>query len=149
MRPIPLTLSLLASALMLAAVHAPAADPTQEKTQTQTQTQTQTRETIYGSQIMTPQERSAYRSKMRAAKSVEEREQFRREHHEQMKERAKARGITLPDEPPARGGGFGPGAGMGPGGGMGPGPGMGPGGGMGPGPGMGPGGGMGPGSPNR
>jgi uncharacterized protein HemX len=84
-------------------------------------------ETIYGSQIMTQQERTEYRSRMRAANTAEEREQIRKEHHERMKERAKTQGVTLPDEPPAGGGGRGPGGGgMGPGGG-----GMGPGGGRG------------------
>ena len=94
-------------------------------------------EQIYGSQLMTQQERTEYRVKMRAAKTAQEREQIRNEHHEQLKERAKERGVTLPDEPPVRGGGMGPGGGgMGHGGG-----GMGPGGG-----GMGHGGGgMGPG----
>ena len=77
-------------------------------------------ETVYGSQIMTQQERNEYRTKMRAAKTAEEREQIRKVHHERMKERAKALGITLPDEPPARGGGMGPGGGgMGHGGGRG------------------------------
>ena len=66
---------------------------------------------VYGSQLMTKQERSEQRSKMRAAKTAEEREQIRKEHHERMKERAKERGVTLPDAPPARGGGMGPGAG--------------------------------------
>ena len=82
---------------------------------------------------MTKQERSEYHAKMHAAKTDAEREQIRKKHHEQMQERAKARGVTLPDEPPAKGAGMGPagGAGMGPGsGGMGPGGGgMGPGGG--------------------
>lgn len=88
---------------------------------------TDQQETIYGSQIMTQQERNEYRTKMRAAKTAEEREQIRKEHHERMKERAKAQGTTLADDPPARGGGMGPGGGgMGPGGG-----GMGPGGGRG------------------
>ena len=82
-------------------------------------------EQIYGSQLMTQQERTEYRVKMRAAKTAQEREQIRNEHHEQLKERAKERGVTLPDEPPVRGGGMGPGGGgMGHGGG-----GMGPGGG--------------------
>ena len=90
------------------------------------------KEQIYGSQLMTQQERNAFRSKMRAAKTAEERERIRNEHHEQMVERAKARGVTLPGEPPAGGGGMGPGSG-----GMGPGSGMGPGGGMGPGKGRG------------
>jgi uncharacterized protein HemX len=75
-------------------------------------------ETVYGSQIMTQQERNEFRTKMRAEKTAEEREQVRKEHHERMEERAKAQGVTLPDEPPARGGGMGPGGGgMGPGGG--------------------------------
>jgi hypothetical protein len=70
---------------------------------------------IYGSQMMTPQERSEHLAKLRAAKSAEEREQIRQAHHEQMKARAKARGVTLPDEPPAKGMGAGKGMGMGPG----------------------------------
>lgn len=86
---------------------------------------------IYGSQLMTNQERIEHRNKLRAAKTVEEREQIRLQHHEQMQLRAKEQGVTLPDTPPALGGGQG--RQMGPGGGMG---GMGPGGGMG---GMGPG----------
>ena len=76
-------------------------------------------EPIYGSQLMTPQERTDYSSKMRAAKTADEQEQIRREHHELMSERARERGVTLPDEPPARGGGMGPRGGMGPGGGRG------------------------------
>ena len=119
---------------------------------------------IYGSQIMTPQERAEHRDRMRAARTAEEREQVRAEHHERMVERAKERGVTLPDEPPMRGGRgmMGPGnhmdpgerqrlgpadrmgpRGASPGGGMGSGGGMGPGGGMGQGGGMGPGGGSG------
>lgn len=82
-------------------------------------------EPIYGSQIMTQQERNDYRTKMRAAKTAQEREQIRKEHHDRIKERAKAQGITLPDEPPARGAGMGPGGGMGPGAGQGPGGGRG------------------------
>ena len=100
--------------------------------------QTQKQETIYGSQLMTQKERREYRLKMREAKTVEQREQIRAEHHKLMQERAKERGVKLPDVPPAQGmhQGIGPGGGMGPGGG-----GIGPGGG-----GMGPGGGgMGPG----
>ena len=83
-------------------------------------------ETIYGSQLMTNQERIEHRNKLREAKTLEQREQIRLQHHEQMKLRAKERGVALPDEPPAQGGGMG--RGMGPGGGMG---GMGPGGGAG------------------
>lgn len=74
---------------------------------------------IYGSQLMTNQERIEHRSKLRAAKTDQEREQVRLEHHEQMKLRAKERGVTLPDDPPAQGGGMGPGNGPGRGGGAG------------------------------
>lgn len=76
---------------------------------------------IYGSQMMTQQERDQYRDRMRSAKTAEERERTRAEHHERMKERAQARGITLPDEPPAGRGPASAGGGMGQGGGMGPG----------------------------
>jgi hypothetical protein len=85
---------------------------------------------IYGSQMMTQQERDQYRQKMQTAKTAEERERIRAQHHEQMKQRAQARGITLPDQPPAGRGPASAGGGMGQGGGMGPGGGgMGPGGG--------------------
>lgn len=84
---------------------------------------------IYGSQLMTPAERTEYRTRMLAAASDAERDKIRAEHHAQMQKRAKARGITLPDAPPMRGmhrgQGMGMGSGMGPGSGMGSG--MGPG----------------------
>lgn len=81
----------------------------------------------YGSQLMTLQERNEYRTKMRKAESEEERERIRREHHDKMKDRARSQGVTLPDKPPAQGGGIRPGKeGGGPGGrGMGPGGGRG------------------------
>lgn len=82
---------------------------------------------IYGSQLMTQQERDAYRARMRAARTPEAREALRAEHHRAMQARAKERGVTLPDQPPKRSGpGKGPGPGMGPGAGMGPGSGTGP-----------------------
>ena len=88
---------------------------------------------IYGYKLMSKKERGAYRNRMRTATTLEQREQLRAEHHEQMLARAKERGVTLPETPPAgrgpgmhRGGGMGPGAGMGPRDGMGPGRGMGP-----------------------
>lgn len=84
-------------------------------------TQSPAQEQIDGSQLMTPQERAEYQTKMRTATTSEERERIRAENHTQMQERAKARGVTLPDQPPAMGGGMGPGGGMSPGGGMGPG----------------------------
>ena len=105
-----------------------AADKDQDRTRDQDRLQTQDKDQIqdrqiYGSQLMTQQERSEYRAQMRNAKTTQEREQIRKEHHERMKVRAKEKGLTLPDEPPARGmgGGMGPG-----GGGMGPAMGDGP-----------------------
>jgi hypothetical protein len=72
---------------------------------------------MYGSQLMTPAERNAYRTRMLAAASDAEREKIRAEHHAEMQKRAKARGIKLPDVPPRWGmhRGQGMGMGMGPG----------------------------------
>ncbi len=80
-----------------------AADPimTQEKSQVQTQEQ------VYGSQLMTEQERTDMRSKMRASGSDEEREKIRNANHDRMKVRAKEQSINLSDEQPNRGGGMG------------------------------------------
>ena len=103
---------------MVSVANAADQDKDQTRDQDRRQTQDQARDTpIYGSQLMTQQERSEYRAQMRNAKTAQEREQIRKEHHERMKVRAKEKGLTLPDEPPARGRGMGPG----PGGGMGPG----------------------------
>jgi len=69
---------------------------------------------------MTPEERTAYMEKMHAAKTEEERQRLRAEHHQEMQARAKDKGITLPDQMPRRQ--HGRGMGMGPGMQMGPGP---------------------------
>lgn len=123
-------LAVVAGSLTLPSAPVRAADQQQDRDQVKEKKQDQAQEQIYGSQLMTRKERLEYRARMRAAKTAEERQRIRNEHHEQMKERAKAKGITLPDMPPVRGGGMGSG-GMGPGGGMGSGGGMGPGGGRG------------------
>ena len=102
-----LVISALTGALALTCGFALAAE--QENTQQPAKAKKQKQ--IYGSQLMTKQERIEHRSRMRAAKTAEEREQIRKEYHERMKERARERGITLPDEPPARGGGMGAGGG--------------------------------------
>lgn len=107
----PVIVSVLAAVLSLSTGGALAADPAPVQKKAQAQKQ----EPIYGSQLMTRKERTEHRAKMRAAKTAEEREQVRREHHEAMKNRAKERGVTLPDDPPASGGGMGYGGGMGPG----------------------------------
>ena len=119
-----LTMSVLTGALVFASgfVLADDQDRTrlQDKDQTKSKVQDRDQDRIYGSQLMTKQERNEFRNRMRSAKTAEEREQIRAEHHERMMVRAKERGVTLPDEPPARGSGMmGPGGGMG--GGMGPG----------------------------
>ena len=96
----------------------------EESVQKQEQKPVVKQEQVYGSQMMTKEERIAYRTKMRSAKTQEERQKIRADHHDEMVVRAKERGVTLPDVPPAMGGGMGPGGGggMGPGGGMGAGP---------------------------
>ena len=132
-------LSALLAALLVASGGALAADAAQEP--------------IFGSQLMTEQERTVHRARMWAAENDEARNAIRAEHHEQMRARAQERGVSLPEVPPARGAGMGQGRGMGQGPALGPGRGAGPGAGpgagqgrgMGPGQGMGPGRGMGPG----
>lgn len=104
-----LKLTSVALALTLAMGPALSAEPVANTAQEQ----------VYGSQLMTQKERAAHRANLRAAKTAEEKAQVRAEHHERMQERAKQQGVTLPDSPPAIGGGMGPG----PGGGMGMGPG--------------------------
>jgi hypothetical protein len=131
-----MTMAALTSTLVFAAGIALAADQDQDRTRLQDQTKDQSRDRlqerdqdrIYGSHLMTRQERNEYRGRIRSAKTAEEREQIRAEHHERMRARAKERGVNIPDVPPPRGG---MGGGMGPGGGGGMG-GGGMGGGMGP-----------------
>jgi len=57
-------------------------------------------EVIYGWQLMTERERYQYREQLRSMQTPEQREQFRRQHHEQMQQRAKKQGKKLPDFPP-------------------------------------------------
>jgi hypothetical protein len=98
-RTFTLTTAALALAMGLALAAEPAAQAPKEQ--------------VYGSQLMTRQDRIEYRAKVRAAKTAEEKTQIRAEHHERMKERAHQQGVTLPDTPPAVGGGMGPGPGGG------------------------------------
>lgn len=56
---------------------------------------------IYGWQIMTPAERSAYRAKVRSLRTIQERDRFRTEHHDQMQQRAAQMGIDLQNPPPS------------------------------------------------
>jgi hypothetical protein len=126
-----LIMSALTGALVFASGFALADDQDrtrqQDKDQTKSKVQDRDRDQdrVFGSQLMTKQERNEYRKRIRSAKTAEEREQIRAEHHERMMVRAKERGVTLPEDPPAKGGGMGPGGAMAPGGGMGPGGGRG------------------------
>lgn len=96
---------------------AQAQDQSRDQPPSSQQMQMQEGDRMYGSELMTPQERAEYQNRMRELRTEQEREAFRLEHHTKMQERAKAKGMTLPDAPPAdRGPGMGPG-----GGGMGPG----------------------------
>lgn len=65
---------------------------------------------VYGSQLMTQQERMEYRQQIQNAKSAKEREKIRADHHQKMLERAKEKGVKLPQQPPL-GSGMGPGQG--------------------------------------
>ncbi|MGB0467328.1 MAG: hypothetical protein ACPGF7_07360 [Pontibacterium sp.] len=124
-----IVVSALAAVLSLTSGLAVAAD--QQRTQgqmrlqnqvpvtVQDQDRVQQQEVLYGSQLMTPQERNEQRMKMRAAKTPEERQMIRNKHHKKMQKRAKAKGVTLPAEPLRRGGVMKQRQGMGAGGGRG------------------------------
>ncbi|TNF37913.1 MAG: hypothetical protein EP315_01925, partial [Gammaproteobacteria bacterium] len=88
-RPL-IVVSAFAAGLLLSPALSIAADQQRDqlREQDQLRTQDQLRDQIYGSQLMTEQERNEYRNRMRAAKTEQEREQIRNEHHERMKIRA-------------------------------------------------------------
>ena len=93
-------------------------DQIQQQTQTQDLERVRDRDQIYGSQLMTSQERSEHRANMRNMKTKQEREAYQLEHHKKMQDRARERNLNLPDTPPNnKGNGMSPGGGMGPGGG--------------------------------
>lgn len=99
------SIGLMASIILIHSGSAFAADQIRARQSVQLQQS----ERIYGSQLMSEQERLDFRSRMSSAKSLEEQERIRSEHHEQMKLRAAERGVSLPDQMPARGGrGMGP-----------------------------------------
>lgn len=74
-----------------------AAEPVKD----QTQARQTLREPVYGSQLMTAEERRDYRQKMQSMKTQEEREAFRADHHKLMQDRATEKGMALPDMPAA------------------------------------------------
>ena len=72
--------------------------------QEEIQTRVEMQDQLYGSELMTPQERIEQRAKMRAANSAEERALIRQEHHQRMEVRAREKGVTLPEAPVRKGG---------------------------------------------
>ena len=115
MKQVPMLALSLSIGAALAVLAGPAAAQTAAPSMPM---QMQDHDRIYGSELMTQEERNQYQTQMRALQTEEEREAFRIEHHEKMQERARAQGKTLPDEPlENRGPGMGPGTspGMGPG----------------------------------
>lgn len=107
---------LVLSLSMALGVSAQAADQAQSRDQTKTpqQTRTQVSEHVYGYDLMTEKERTEYQDRMRAAKTNQERETLRLEHHKKMEARAKAQGKTLHEvEHAGRGQGAGPSGGLG------------------------------------
>ena len=121
------SMSVVATALALGAVSVGTSVLAQDKTQDQKRDQDRRQDPIFGSQLMTDAERIEYRTQMRSLKTAKERTALQLEHHKRMQERAREKGLTLPDAPPATGRGLGAGAN----GGVGAGSGMGAGGGMG------------------
>lgn len=63
---------------------------------------------VRGRDLMSPDELAQHREKMRSMKTEEERRAYQAEQHRKMQERAKEKGLTLPDQP-----GQGPGMGRG------------------------------------
>ena len=65
-------------------------------------------ERVFGRQLMTQEELQQHRQTMQSLQTPEERQQYRQQHHQRMLERARERGVTLPDEPGKQGKGMGP-----------------------------------------
>lgn len=108
--PYRMTIAVIVVGLSLAILIGPALAQQPRGDQVREQERLRDDAPIYGSQMMTDRERNEHREKMRNAKTLKEQEAIRSQHHDQMKERAKSRGMMLPDEPPARGMGNGPGS---------------------------------------
>lgn len=63
---------------------------------------------VFGRQLMTQEELQQHRQTLKGLTTKEERQQYRKEHHQRMLERARERGVTLPEEPGKQGKGMGP-----------------------------------------
>lgn len=96
------TTTVIASLIPLLTISAPvfAADPAsptesrqQIQQEMQIQDQTRDRERIYGSEMMTPQERAEHAARMRSMKTEQEREAYRMEHKKKMDQRMHERSM--------------------------------------------------------
>lgn len=90
----------LLSLMAIAALLAPPTSIAAENGQDQKPAQGQVQKKVYGGQLMTNEERMEHRAKLRSLKTREERDAYRLEHHKKMQERAREKGLVLPDEPP-------------------------------------------------
>lgn len=97
---------ILMTAVAWMAASATAQQQAPERATATQQTQSQR---MYGSELLSEQERNAYRTQMNAANSEQERERIRSEHRELVQRRANERGVD------ATGMAYGPGPGAGPG----------------------------------
>lgn len=76
----------LAVCVYLVATPAVAADPAQQ------------REYIYGAELMTAQEREAYRRRLSEAPTEEARAEHRKQHRQRLHKRAQQRGVPLDEQ---------------------------------------------------
>ncbi len=72
--------------------------PTRSRLLREERSRQRERAQIYGYSLMSQQELNQYREQMRAAGTTEERNQVRAEHRKAMQDRARERGVTLPNE---------------------------------------------------
>jgi len=73
----------------------------------------QEEEQVFGRQLMTQEELQEHRRMMQSLDTPEARQEYRQQHHQRMLERARERGVTLPEEPGRQGKGQGKGQGQG------------------------------------
>jgi hypothetical protein len=100
------TVSMAAAAVMsMAAADVAAQQQVRERAQVQSRTQERVgqREIIPGSELMTSQEREAYRQRYAAAKTDEARAKVRADHVKLVEERARLRGLQLVQPVPPKG----------------------------------------------
>ena len=82
-------MAVLALAVAGGALPALAQDRDRDRDQTREQDRDRDQELVYGSQLMTQQERLQYQNRVRSLKTEQEREAYRLEHHRLMQQRAR------------------------------------------------------------